>query len=205
MTTAIPNGSVAETLSNDRGPFKAVYGNYINGQWVPAADGRTFENPSPVHGRVLCEVARSGKADVEAALDAAHAAKEAWGKTTTTERALLLNKIADVMEENLPLLALAETLDGSGLVIDLPNASYTYFDPRASINWPVSRKLAFGISGAFLVVTDAGNMTTPETYGSATITGGDADLNLRYRLTDRITVSVGAIVRQFFGLTVPLS
>ena len=111
MTTAIPNGSVAETLSNDRGPFKAVYGNYINGQWVPAADGRTFENPSPVHGRVLCEVARSGKADVEAALDAAHAAKEAWGKTTTTERALLLNKIADVMEENLPLLALAETLD----------------------------------------------------------------------------------------------
>jgi|GEM_PF-4446146 len=84
-------------------------------------------------------------------------------------------------------------LDGSGLVIDLPNASYTYFDPRASINWPVSRKLAFGISGAFLVVTDAGDMTTPETYGSATITGSDADLNLRYRLTDRITVSVGAM------------
>ena len=92
-------------------PYKARYGNYIGGQWTPPAGGRYFDNPSPVNGRILCEIARSDAADVERALDAAHAAKDAWGRTSAAERANLLNRIAQVMEDNLPLLALAETWD----------------------------------------------------------------------------------------------
>jgi aldehyde dehydrogenase len=94
-----------------RPPFKARYGNYIGGAWVEPLSGRYFENPSPVNGAVLCEVARSDAADVERALDAAHAAKAAWGATSVAERAVLLNRIAQVMEDNLALLAAAETWD----------------------------------------------------------------------------------------------
>jgi len=66
-------------------------------------------NTTPVTGKVFCEVARSSAADVELALDAAHNAKAAWGRTSTTERANILNKIADRIEANLPMLAAAET------------------------------------------------------------------------------------------------
>jgi aldehyde dehydrogenase len=92
-------------------PFKARYGNYIGGRWAEPASGRYFENTSPINGVTLCEVARSDAADVEAALDAAHAAKVAWGAVSPTERANLLNRIAQVMEDNLALLATAETWD----------------------------------------------------------------------------------------------
>lgn len=92
-------------------PFKARYGNFIGGRWVDPAAGRYFENSSPINGRVLCEIARSDAADVELALDAAHAAKAAWGATSVAERAQRLNRIAQVMEDNLPLLAAAETWD----------------------------------------------------------------------------------------------
>src|SRR5579863_5749210 len=92
-------------------PFKARYGNFIGGQWVEPAGGRYFENPSPINGRVLCEVARSDAADIERALDAAHAAKDAWGRTSVADRANLLNRIAQVIEDNLALLATAETWD----------------------------------------------------------------------------------------------
>ena len=92
-------------------PFKHRYGNLIGGQWMEAASGRSFSNTSPINGRVLCDVARSDAVDVERALDAAHAAREGWGRTSTTERARLLNAIAQRMEDNLNVLALAETLD----------------------------------------------------------------------------------------------
>ncbi len=92
-------------------PFRASYGNFIGGKWVPAKSGRTFENTSPITGQVICTVARSEAADVEAALDAAHGAKAKWGNTPVATRAIILNRIADVMEQNLPLLALAETWD----------------------------------------------------------------------------------------------
>ena len=98
----------AETLVH---PFKQQYGNYIRGQWVDALEGETFENRSPITGRVLCRVARSREADVERALDAAHAAKDAWGRTSAAERALTLHRIADRMEANLDHLALVETWD----------------------------------------------------------------------------------------------
>src|ERR1700691_5002782 len=87
------------------------YDNFIGGKWVAPAEGRYFDNPSPVTGKKLCSVPRSSAADIELALDAAHKAKDAWGKTSVTERSLILNKIADKLEANLDLLALVETLD----------------------------------------------------------------------------------------------
>ena len=115
-------------------PFKARYGNYIGGAWVEPAAGRYFENTSPVNGQVLCEVARSDAADIERALDAAHAAKDAWGRTSAAERATLLNRIAQVMEDNLALLASAETWDNGKpiretMAADLPLAvdHFRYF------------------------------------------------------------------------------
>jgi len=92
-------------------PFDKRYGNFIGGKWVEPISGKYFENMSPVNGRLLCEVARSDAQDVELALDAAHAAKDAWARTSVAERALVLNRIADRMEDNLDLLALAETWD----------------------------------------------------------------------------------------------
>ncbi|CUI00065.1 aldehyde dehydrogenase [Leisingera aquaemixtae] len=92
-------------------PFKPRYGNFINGEFTEPRSGQYFENTTPINGEVICEVARSNAEDVEAALDAAHAAFPAWGKTSTTERANMLLKIAGIMEENTQLLAAAETLD----------------------------------------------------------------------------------------------
>ncbi|QGM44865.1 acetaldehyde dehydrogenase ExaC [Methylocystis heyeri] len=91
--------------------FKERYGNFVGGRWVEPSSGRYFQNPSPVNGQILCEVARSDAADVEAALDAAHAAKHGWGNTSVAQRARILNRIADRMEQNLSLLAEAESWD----------------------------------------------------------------------------------------------
>ena len=100
-----------ELLRSTKAPFAPRYGNYIGGKWVAPKAGRYFDNTSPVNGQVLCEIARSDADDVEAALDAAHAAKDAWGRTSAAERALILNRIADAIEDNLDRLALAETWD----------------------------------------------------------------------------------------------
>jgi len=91
--------------------FKKRYGNYIGGEWVAPIDGEYFENITPITGRPFCEIPRSKAADVERALDAAHAAKAAWGRTSPAERANILNRIADRIEQNLPTLAAAETWD----------------------------------------------------------------------------------------------
>src|ERR1700728_4354404 len=91
--------------------FKTRYGNFIGGKWVAPVKGEYFENITPVTGQPICQIPRSGAEDIELALDAAHAAKAAWGKTSGTERALILNKIADRMEANLSMLAHAETWD----------------------------------------------------------------------------------------------
>ncbi|MPS48397.1 aldehyde dehydrogenase [Methylobacillus sp.] len=92
-------------------PYKNKYDNYIGGQWVAPVDGEYFDNISPVTGKVFCQVPRSNEKDINLALDAAHAAKEAWGRTSGTERANILLKIADVMEANLETIAIAETID----------------------------------------------------------------------------------------------
>ena len=91
--------------------FKARYGNFIGGRWVEPLDGRYFDNTTPITGGKITEIPRSQKEDIELALDAAHAASPVWARTTTTERSLILNRIADRMEDNLDLLATAETLD----------------------------------------------------------------------------------------------
>jgi aldehyde dehydrogenase len=106
-------------------PVQDRYGNYIGGEFVPPAKGQYFENPSPVNGRPFTEVARSTAEDVELALDAAHGARRAWGRTSPTERANILNKIADRVEANLESLAVAETWDNGKpvretLAADLP-------------------------------------------------------------------------------------
>jgi aldehyde dehydrogenase len=91
--------------------FKKRYENYIGGKWVAPVKGQYFENVSPVTGKPFCEIPRSDEADINLALDAAHAAKVAWGKTSYAARSIILNKIADRMEQNLELLAVAETWD----------------------------------------------------------------------------------------------
>ncbi|MBC9179961.1 aldehyde dehydrogenase [Pseudoroseomonas ludipueritiae] len=100
-----------EFLGSPATIFKQRYGNFIGGQWVEPVGGRYFENTSPVTGQKLCEVARSDAQDIELALDAAHAARESWGKTPVAQRALLLNRLAQAMEDNLDRLARAETWD----------------------------------------------------------------------------------------------
>ena len=92
-------------------PYKAKYGNYINGKFVEPKSGKYFDNTSPISNEVICSVARSNEKDVDAALDAAHAAFPTWGKTSITERSNILLKIADVLEKNLNTLAVAECLD----------------------------------------------------------------------------------------------
>jgi aldehyde dehydrogenase len=92
-------------------PFAERYDNFIGGKWVAPKSGKYFDNISPVTGKVVCKIARSDASDVEAALDAAHAAKDAWGRTSVVERAVILNRIADRMEANLEWLAVAETWD----------------------------------------------------------------------------------------------
>ncbi|WP_430483043.1 aldehyde dehydrogenase [Rossellomorea marisflavi] len=114
--------------------FKDQYENFIGGEFVPPVSREYFDNVSPVTGKVFTRIARSNQEDVEKALDAAHAAKDAWGKTTVAERASVLNKIADRMEENLEMLAVAETWDNGKpvretLAADLPLAidHFRYF------------------------------------------------------------------------------
>ncbi len=110
------------------------YMNFIGGEWTEPRTGNYFENPSPVNGQVFCEVPRSGADDIELALDAAHKAAPAWGKTSTTDRAVILNKIADRIDEHLEELALIETWDNGKpiretLAADMPLAAdhFRYF------------------------------------------------------------------------------
>jgi len=114
--------------------FKSRYQNFIGGQWVEPANGNYFDNLSPVNGKAFCQIPRSDAADIELALDAAHKAKDAWGTTSVTERSNTLLKIADVIEQNIEMLAIAETWDNGKavretLAADIPLAvdHFRYF------------------------------------------------------------------------------
>jgi len=114
--------------------FKAKYDNFIGGKWTPPVKGEYFDNVTPITGKPICRVARSGAEDIELALDAAHAAADAWGRTSVTERANILNKIADRIDANLEMLAYAETVDNGKpiretLAADIPLAAdhFRYF------------------------------------------------------------------------------
>ncbi len=114
--------------------LKPRYDNFIGGRWVPPVMGAYMPNISPVTGKVFCEVAKSTPADVELALDAAHAAKDAWGETSLADRAAVLNRIADAIEANLEMLAVAESWENGKpvretLAADIPLAvdHFRYF------------------------------------------------------------------------------
>ncbi|MBC7201831.1 MULTISPECIES: acetaldehyde dehydrogenase ExaC [Stutzerimonas] len=102
--------------------FKSRYGNFINGQFVEPVGGQYFTNLSPVNGQPIAEFPRSDAADIEKALDAAHAAADAWGKTSVQARSLILLQIADRIEQNLELLAITETWDNGKAVRETLNA-----------------------------------------------------------------------------------
>ncbi|WP_201565214.1 aldehyde dehydrogenase family protein [Psychrobacter sp. CMS30] len=121
MLYAYPN------TENSPVQFRKKYDNFINGEWVAPVDGEYFDNSSPIDGKVFCQVARSKEADVEAALDAAHAAKDAWGKTSVTERSNMLLKLAAGIEANLEAIAIAESYENGKpvretLAADIPIA-----------------------------------------------------------------------------------
>ena len=118
--------------------LKSRYENFIGGQWVPPVNGRYMPDVSPANGEPFCEVARSTAEDVELALDAAHAAKTAWGQTSLSERARVLNLIADAIEANLEMLAVTETQDNGKpvretLAADIPLSvdHFRYFAAEA--------------------------------------------------------------------------
>lgn len=114
--------------------YRDRYDHFIGGEYVPPAKGQYFANPTPVTGEDFTEIARGTAEDVDLALDAAHGASRAWGKTSVAERANVLNKIADRIEANLEMLAVAETWDNGKavretLAADLPLAvdHFRYF------------------------------------------------------------------------------
>lgn len=129
MTVYAPPNSVGSPAT-----FKTRYENFIGGQWVPPVKDNYFENISPVNGKPFCEIARGTEADIELALDAAHKAKDSWGKTSLADRSKALLLIADRMEANLEMLAICETWDNGKpiretLAADLPLAidHFRYF------------------------------------------------------------------------------
>ncbi|MCV7257772.1 acetaldehyde dehydrogenase ExaC [Mycobacterium shimoidei] len=129
MTVYARPGSPGALMS-----FESRYDNFIGGEWVAPVKGRYFENPTPVTGQPFCEVPRSDEADIDNALDAAHAAAPAWGKTAPAARAAILNKIADRIDANRESLALAESWDNGkpireALAADIPLAAdhFRYF------------------------------------------------------------------------------
>ena len=120
--------------TNSKVHFKSRYGNFIGGHWVEPVLGQYFDNVSPINGQVFCSIPRSTAEDIELALNAAHAAKDAWGKTSVTTRSNILLKIADRIEANLETLAVAETWDNGKairetLAADIPLAvdHFRYF------------------------------------------------------------------------------
>lgn len=114
--------------------FRDRYENFIGGKWVPPVEGEYLDVVTPVTGEVFTKVARGTAADIELALDAAHAAKDSWGRVAAAERALILHRIADRIEENLEMMAVAETWDNGKavretLAADIPLAidHFRYF------------------------------------------------------------------------------
>jgi aldehyde dehydrogenase len=120
----VKESSVESALDTIRktGKVRAKYENFIGGKWMPPVKGKYFVDHSPINGEPIAEIAKSTPEDVEKALDAAHAAKDAWAHTAAAVRAALLNKIADVMEENLEILAVAETIDNGKPIRETRNA-----------------------------------------------------------------------------------
>ncbi|MGA2168036.1 MAG: aldehyde dehydrogenase family protein [Terracidiphilus sp.] len=123
MATVVGQSSIHDALETlHKAGVRSRYDNYIGGKWAPPTTGRYFVSHSPINAEPICEFARSGAADVEKALDAAHAVREEWAHTSPAARATVLLKIADVVEQNQETLALAETLDNGKPIRESLNA-----------------------------------------------------------------------------------
>lgn len=133
-------------------PFKLKYGNYIGGKWVEPKSGRYMDNLSPVTGHKICEVPRSDASDIEFALDAAHKARDKWGKTSITERSNILLKIAQRIEENLDLIARAETWD---------NGKRCARPPMRIFRWPSTISVILRAASVRRKARSAKSTTTP--------------------------------------------
>jgi aldehyde dehydrogenase len=121
-------------MLHERPSFKEKYDNYIGGKFVAPADGEYFDDISPVDGKAFTKCARSNEKDIEMALDAAHKAAPEWNTSSAAERASVLNKMADIIEDNLELLARVETIDNGKPIRETLNADlplvvdhYRYF------------------------------------------------------------------------------
>jgi aldehyde dehydrogenase len=133
MTVYAPPGQPGSVVT-----YASRHDNFIGGEWTPPVKGQYFENPTPVTGQTFTEVARSTAEDIELALDAAHGAAPAWGRTSPADRASVLLKIADIFEQNLEALAVASTWDNGKpvretLAADMPLAvdHFRYFAAAA--------------------------------------------------------------------------
>ncbi|MCP4883763.1 MAG: aldehyde dehydrogenase [Flavobacteriales bacterium] len=109
-------------MSYSKPKFKEKYENFINGKFVEPVGGEYFDNPSPIDNSLIAKYPRSQKEDIDHAVAAANAAKDAWGNTSVTERAALLNKVADILEANLEEFALVETCDNGKAIRETVNA-----------------------------------------------------------------------------------
>ena len=118
-------------MSYNKPIFKDTYGNFINGKFVPPIGGQYFENRSPIDNSLIAKYPRSQQEDVDAALEAANTAKKAWGNTSVTERASMLNKVADIIEANLEEFALVETCDNGKPIRETLNADI----PLSADHW----------------------------------------------------------------------
>tara|TARA_R110002050_G_scaffold1281_4_gene9278 strand:+ start:11124 stop:12647 length:1524 start_codon:yes stop_codon:yes gene_type:complete len=105
------NAQTTERKVLEKPKFKTQYENYIGGKWTSPIKGAYFDNTSPVDGNVFTKIARSTVEDIEYAIDAAWKAAPEWNNSSATTRSNMLLKIADVMEQNLEILARAETWD----------------------------------------------------------------------------------------------
>ncbi|WP_282456415.1 aldehyde dehydrogenase family protein [Chitinophaga sedimenti] len=105
-----------------RPSFKDRYDNFIGGKWTGPAGGKYFDVVSPIDGKVFTKVAHSGKEDIALAVDAAAEAFKTWKHTSATERSIILNKVADRLEENLQKLATVETIDNGKAIRETLNA-----------------------------------------------------------------------------------
>ena len=134
MSTVESTTYVAPGAPGSLVELKERYENFIGGHWIPPTTGEYRENLTPSTGEPFCEVAHSGADDIELALDAAHAAKDEWGQRSPAERAAVLNDVADAIDENAEMLAVAESYENGKpvretLAADIPLAAdhFRYF------------------------------------------------------------------------------
>jgi Aldehyde dehydrogenase family len=149
--------------------LKSRYDNFIGGEWIPPSGGEYRENLTPVTGEPFCEVAHSTPADVELALDAAHAAKDEWGRRSPAERAAVLDAIADAMQEN--LVSIPERISAA-------QASTAYFQPYHYTSFPVVNEQGQAVGLLSVTQIEALGLDSRSTHQVAEIVDRDPELIL---------------------------